>query len=70
MFEKGLEHEQSYGPPKLPSTACRGPDPRRQEFSDSGGDNYGPKKTKTSWTSENRHCFGSSWRFHLLVFRF
>lgn len=31
------ELEQSYGP-KLPSTACRGPDPRRQELSD-----YGPK---------------------------
>ena len=43
VFEKGLEHEQSYGP-KLPSTACRGPDPRRQEFSDSGGDNYGPNE--------------------------
>ena len=37
------EHEQSYGP-KLPSTACRGPDPRRKEFSDSGGDNYGPNE--------------------------
>lgn len=44
------EHEQSYGP-KLPSTACRGPDPRRQEFSDSGGDNYGPKLP-------SKPCFG------------
>ena len=39
------EHEQSYGP-KLPSTACRGPDPRRQEFSDSEGDNYGPNENE------------------------
>ena len=44
------EHEQSYGP-KLPSTACRGPDPRRKEFSDSGGDNYGPKLP-------SKPCFG------------
>ena len=44
------EYEQSYGP-KLPSTACRGPDPRRQEFSDSGGDNYGPKLP-------SKPCFG------------
>ena len=51
VFEKGLEHEQSYGPPKLPSTACRGPNPRRQEFSDSGGDNYGPKLP-------SKPCFG------------
>ena len=38
------EDEQSYGP-KLPSTACRGPEPRRQELSDSDGDDesYGPK---------------------------